>query len=69
LLEVWEIKTADSATEAVSFPGHASVAAGYRTTYTYDALDSLLTVTQRVGTSGTTQTRTFAYDSLKGSTP
>src|SRR5882724_12551086 len=38
---------------------------GYRTKYEYDTLGSLITVTQRKGTSGAIQTRTFAYDSLK----
>lgn len=61
LTDVWEIRPADPpATEAVSFPGHAEVAAGYRTTYDYGALDNLRTVTQ-----GAQQTRTFVYDSLK----
>jgi len=62
---VWEVTPADSATESVSFPGDAAVTAGYKTTYAYDALDSLLTVNQRIGTGGTLQTRTFAYSSLK----
>ena len=65
LIEVWEITAADSYTESVSFPGSSSVAAGYRTKYEYNALDDLTKVTQRMGTSGTLQTRTFDYDSLK----
>ena len=64
LTDVWEVTAADSATEAVTFPG-TTLAAGYRTTYTYDVLDDLLTTNQRIATGGTLQTRTFAYDSLK----
>ena len=37
----------------------------YLTTYTYDVLDDLLTVTQTDSTTSVTQLRTFAYDSLK----
>jgi RHS repeat-associated protein len=63
LTDVWEIlAAADGATESVTF---GTTLHGYRTQYTYSALDDLLTVTQRVGTGGTLQTRTFAYDSLK----
>jgi YD repeat-containing protein len=65
LKEVWEITAADLATETISFPQHSEVTAGYRTKYDYDTLDNLVTVRQQVGTSGTMQTRTFAYDSLK----
>jgi RHS repeat-associated protein len=67
LTDVWEIRTADSVTgtEAVTFPNHSEVTAGYRTKYSYDALDDLTQVTQQVGTTGTTQTRTFSYDGLK----
>ena len=65
LTNVWEVTASDSATESVSFPGYSGISAGYRTKYVYDALDNLTTVTQQVGTSGTTQTRTFVYDSLK----
>jgi RHS repeat-associated protein len=57
--DVWEITAADSATEAIAFPGHAEVGAGYRTSYSYDALDNLMSVTQ-----GTQLSRTFAYNSL-----
>jgi RHS repeat-associated protein len=63
LTDVWEIlAAADGASETVTF---GTTLNGYRTTYTYGALDNLLTVKQRVGTSGTLQTRTFVYDSLK----
>ena len=61
---MWEVTPTDSATEPVTFPG-SSVAAGYRTTYSYDALDDLLNAKQRIGTTGTLQTRTFVYDGLK----
>lgn len=64
LNEVWEITPADDATEAVTFPGHTEVVAGYRSVYSYDTLGNLTKVTQRIGTSGTTQTRAFVYDSL-----
>jgi RHS repeat-associated protein len=60
LTDVWEITAADSWTQSVSFPNHAEVTAGYRTSYTYDSLDDLLTVTQ-----GTQPPRTFVYDSFK----
>ncbi len=59
LTDVWEITSPDLATEAVSFPSHPEVTAGYRTTYEYDELDNLKKVTQG------SQTRTFDYDSLK----
>jgi RHS repeat-associated protein len=65
LTDVWEITAADDATESITFPNHSEVAAGYRTKYEYDTLGNLITVTQRKGTSGAIQTRTFAYDSLK----
>jgi RHS repeat-associated protein len=65
LSDVWEVTVADSATEPVTFPGYSGITAGYRTTYSYDALDDLSTAKQRIGTSGTLQTRTFAYDGLK----
>ena len=58
LKDVWEIKPADTATVAVSFPGHTEVTAGYQTTYSYDVLNNLTTVTQG------SQTRSFSYDSL-----
>ena len=63
LTDVWELTAADSATESVTFQG--STVTGYRTKYAYDVLDNLTQVTQRIGTSGTLQTRTFVYDSLK----
>lgn len=63
LTDVWEITASDSATESVTF--NAATLYGYRTTYTYDPLNSLLTVKQQAGTSGTTQMRTFSYSSLK----
>ncbi|MBS1786920.1 MAG: RHS repeat protein [Acidobacteria bacterium] len=65
LTNVWEVTASDSATESVSFPGYSGITDGYLTKYVYDALDNLTTVTQQIGTSGTTQTRTFVYDSLK----
>jgi RHS repeat-associated protein len=65
LTEVWDVCPPDAATEAVTFPGFPGVTNGYLTTYAYDVLDNLTTVTQRVGTSGTTQTRSFTYDSLR----
>jgi hypothetical protein len=63
LSRVWELTPSDGATVSVSFPGH-SFNAGYVTQYAYNTLDSLTTVTQQIGTSGTTQTRSFAYSSL-----
>ena len=67
LTDVWEIRSTDTVTgtEPVTFPGYTGITAGYRTTYSYDALDDLLTAKQRIGTGGTLQTRTFAYDGLK----
>ncbi|MEK6288739.1 MAG: RHS repeat-associated core domain-containing protein [Acidobacteriota bacterium] len=67
LTDVWEIRSADTVTgtEPVTFPNHPEVAAGYRTKYSYDALDDLTQVKQQIGTTGTTQTRTFVYDGLK----
>jgi RHS repeat-associated protein len=59
LTDIWEVTAADGATESVSFPGFADVVAGYRTSYIYDALDHLVTVSQG------SQTRTFVYDSLQ----
>lgn len=59
LKEVWEITSADAWTEDISFPGHAEVTKAYHTSYAYDVLDNLTTVSQGV------QTRTFTYDSLK----
>jgi RHS repeat-associated protein len=65
LINVWEVTASDSATESVSFPGNPGITAGYRTKYAYDALGNLKTVTQQIGTSGTTQTRSYLYNSLK----
>lgn len=58
ITDVWEIKGADQWTEAVSFPNHPEVGAGYKTHYGYDALNNLRAVTQE------TQQRFFMYDSL-----
>jgi RHS repeat-associated protein len=60
LTDVWEITAADSATEAVTFPGDAEVADGYHTIHQYDTLDNLIEVTQ-----GNQPHRSFVYDSLK----
>jgi RHS repeat-associated protein len=67
LTDVWEIRSTDpvTGTEPVTFPNHSEVQAGYRTKYSYDALDDLTQAAQQIGTTGTTQTRTFAYDGLK----
>jgi len=65
LKEVWEVTPTDSASESVSFPGYGDVTAGYVTRYDYDTLDDLTNVSQRIGTNGTTQSRSFVYDSLK----
>jgi RHS repeat-associated protein len=64
LTDVWEITTADDATEQIGFPNRPEVTAGYRTKYDYNTLGNLITVTQRKGTTGIIQTRTFAYDPL-----
>lgn len=71
LVEVWEVRTADEATgtEQVSFPVPEGlkipkVSAGYKSSYSYDLLGNLTTVTQRIGATGTTQKRSFVYDSL-----
>jgi RHS repeat-associated protein len=63
LLEVWEVTPSDNATEPVSFPNNPGITAGYLTKYQYDLLGNLTSATQRIGASGTTQTRTFGYDS------
>ena len=57
LAKVWEIKAQDADTTAVTLPGGGQ-AYGYLTSYEYDVLGNLRTVTQGA------QTRTFAYDSL-----
>jgi RHS repeat-associated protein len=59
LKDVWEVTSADGATEGISFPGWPDVAAGYHTSYEYDTLDDLTSVHQGA------QTRSFTYDSLK----
>jgi RHS repeat-associated protein len=41
-----------------------SAVTGYWTTYTYDAMNRLLTVTQNAQSSGSRQTRTYVYDDL-----
>lgn len=65
LTDVWEIISADGATESITtFPGYPAVTAGYRTGYKYDALDNLISVTQANASTNTTQTRSFVYDSL-----
>jgi len=46
LKDVWEVRSADGATEGVSFPGWPDVTAGYCTSYEYNTLDNLTTVTQ-----------------------
>jgi YD repeat-containing protein len=56
LLNVWEVKTADTDTEAISF-GALSLN-GLKTSYQYDTLNNLTTVNQ----GG--QTRNFSYSSL-----
>jgi RHS repeat-associated protein len=61
---VWEITPTDASTESITFPSHSEVSAGYKTKYDYDTLNNLTAVTQRKGTSGTTQTRSFVYDTL-----
>jgi RHS repeat-associated protein len=65
LKEVWEVTGSDSATESVTFPTDTSIQYGYVSRYGYDTLDNLTTVSQRVGTGGVLQERTFEYDSLK----
>ena len=60
LTDVWEITPADQWTVSVSFPNHPEVTSGYRTTYGYDCLDDLTSVTQAPQPA-----RTFNYDSLK----
>ena len=57
LTDVWEITASDTATSSVSFPNQ-TLAAGYWTSYVYDILNNLTTVSQ----GG--QTRSFAYSSL-----
>ncbi|HEV8429596.1 MAG TPA: RHS repeat-associated core domain-containing protein [Pyrinomonadaceae bacterium] len=59
LRDVWEVTVADGATEAISFPSHPEVSAGYRTSYQYDAVSNLVKVSQG------SQQRFFMYDSLR----
>ena len=59
LKDVWEITGSDSETEAVSFPGHAEVTAGYHTSYEYDGVGNMTKVTQ-----GAQAPRLFVYDTL-----
>ncbi|MEK6280518.1 MAG: RHS repeat-associated core domain-containing protein [Acidobacteriota bacterium] len=63
LTDVWEIKSADSSTESITFPGHPEVTAGYRTTYKYNATDNLVEVTQSIP-GQTAQNRYFKFDSM-----
>jgi RHS repeat-associated protein len=60
LKDVWEVTSADGATDPVSFPGWPDVTAGYHTSYEYDTLDDLTSVHQ-----GIQMPRSFVYDSLK----
>jgi RHS repeat-associated protein len=64
LKEVWEVTPDDSTKypdrETVPFSDFSNVTKGYKTSYNYDVLDNLTTVTQ-----GTQSPRTFTYDSLK----
>ena len=64
LSDVWEITSADDSTEGITFLNRSEVTSGYRTKYAYDTLGNLITVAQQKGTGGTTQTRSFAYNSL-----
>ncbi len=58
LTDIWEIMAAsDSSTVSVTFPSQ-SIAYGYQTSYSYDTLNNLTTVSQG------SQTRTFSYSSL-----
>jgi RHS repeat-associated protein len=57
LKDIWEITSADSSSVSVSFPSQ-TLSAGYQTSYQYDTLNNLTTVSQGI------QTRTFQYDSL-----
>ena len=58
MTDIWEIMAAsDSATVSVTFPSQ-SIAYGYQTSYGYDTLNNLTTVSQG------SQTRTFSYSSL-----
>jgi len=58
LTDIWEITGHDPATVPVTFPGQINLDYGYLTSYIYDTLGGLHTVTQ----GG--QTRSFEYSSL-----
>lgn len=58
LIDVWEITAADSSTEAITFGSPQQNLNGYKTSYQYDALNNLTTVSQGA------QTRSFTYSSL-----
>lgn len=62
LENVWEITSADSATEAVTFSNLSLN--GYRTSYDYDILNNLINVKQGGTITNPTQLRTFTYTSL-----
>jgi RHS repeat-associated protein len=57
LTDVWEVTGSDSATDSITFPGQ-TLSAGYKTSYAYDLLNNMTTVTQG------SQTRSFSYSSL-----
>lgn len=57
LTDVWEVTPSDGSTVAVTFPG-TSIATGYQTSYVYDPLNNLTTVSQG------SQTRSFTYNTL-----
>jgi len=59
LLNVWEIKEQDADIESISFGSPAQSLYGLKTSYAYDTLGNLATVTQ-----GTQPQRTFSYSSL-----
>ncbi|MGB7201021.1 MAG: RHS repeat-associated core domain-containing protein [Pyrinomonadaceae bacterium] len=56
LKDVWEVTASDANTEPITF-GALSLH-GYKTSYSYDTLNNLITVNQGI------QTRSFAYNSL-----
>lgn len=60
LTDVWEITASDSSTVSVTFPGSdgTGISAGYKTSYSYNALGNMIKVSQGV------QNRYFMYDSL-----
>jgi RHS repeat-associated protein len=65
LTNIWEITAPDPAAVDVDFPGLPTGTKGYLTSYSYDVLDNLVYTTQYNAPTGTTQTRSFVYDSLK----